>query len=420
MTERSWTEGNAITLLENGEEFFPAVFDDIRAAKHEVIIETFIWYEDAIGRALREVLVEAASNGAKVDITVDGHGSALLSTTFIQPLTDAGGRVHVFGPMAPKFGKHPNLLHRLHRKLVVIDGRIAHVGGINFSDAHMRYYGPESKQDYAARVCGPVVDDIRTFCFRAIGERAEPRRRRLSDIFRRVPKEWIHPKADAQVLFVTRDNDQHRHDIEAIYLMALRSAERDIVIMNSYFFPSYRFLRAMRQAVQRGVRLRLILQGNPDKQYVKFASRTLYDYLIGIGVEVWEYTERPSHAKVAVVDGTWATVGSSNLDPFSLALNLEANLVVRDREFNQALRASLESVMQRHSRLVTRNEVAHRHRIWHLWRTMAFHLLRYLPKLIRLIPVKSIRVATIERAQEDLGPGDRKIGHAEQQLDRLQ
>lgn len=420
MTERHWTEDNAITLLENGEEFFPAVFDDIRNARHEVIIETFIWYEDAIGRALREVLVQAAANGAKVDVTVDGHGSALLSTSFIQPLTDAGGRVHVFGPMAPKFGKHPNLLHRLHRKITVIDGRIAYVGGINFSDAHMRYYGPESKQDYAARVRGPIVDDLRTFCCHAIGESAEPRRRRLGDVFRRMPLEWANPNASAQALFVTRDNYRHRHDIEAIYLMALRGAERDVVIMNSYFFPSYRFLRAMRQAVQRGVRLRLILQGNPDKQYVKFASRTLYDYLIGIGVEVWEYTERPSHAKVAVVDDYWATIGSSNLDPFSLALNLEANLVVREKDFNLAVRASLERLLQQHARRVTRDEVAHRHRIWHLWRTVAFHLLRYLPKLIRLIPVKSMRVATIDRAQEDLGPGDRKIGHAEQQLDRLQ
>ncbi|WP_420429025.1 cardiolipin synthase ClsB [Algiphilus sp.] len=419
MTEPSWREDNAIDLLENGEEFFPAVFDDIRAARHEVIIETFIWYEDAIGRGLREVLIGAAARGVKVDITVDGHGSALLGKDFIQPLTDAGGRVHVFGPMAPKLGKHPNLLHRLHRKIVVIDGRIAHIGGINFSDAHMRYYGPESKQDYAVRMQGPVVEDIRHFCYQAIGESAEPRWRRLGDVLRRVPSEWLNPRASAQALFITRDNTRHRHDIEAMYLKALRGAQRDVVIMNSYFYPSYRFLRAMRQAVQRGVRLRLILQGNPDKQYVKFASRTLYDYLIGIGVEVWEYVERPSHAKVAVVDDHWATVGSSNLDPFSLALNLEANLVVRDRALNRALRASLERVLAQHSRPVTRAEVAHRHRLWHLWRTMSFHLLRYLPKLVRLIPVKSIRVATIERAQEDLGPGDRKIGHAERQLNRL-
>ncbi|MCR9089771.1 cardiolipin synthase ClsB [Algiphilus sp.] len=419
MTERSWREDNAIRLLENGEEFFPAVFDDIRAAQQEVIIETFIWWEDAIGRALRQVLEEAAARGVKVDITVDGHGSALLNKGFIQPLTDAGGRVHVFGPMAPKFGKHPNLLHRLHRKIVVIDGAIAYIGGINFSDAHMRYYGPESKQDYAARVQGPVVEDIRRFCYQAIGESARPRRRRLTDMFRRVPSEWLNPRAAAQVLFITRDNTRHRHDIETMYLMALRAAERDVVIMNSYFYPSYRFLRAMRQAVQRGVRLRLILQGNPDKQYVKFASRTLYDYLIGIGVEVWEYQERPSHAKVAVVDDHWATVGSSNLDPFSLALNLEANIVVRDRAFNRTLRASLDHVQTQHSRRVTRADVMHRHPLWHLWRTISFHLLRYLPKLIRLIPVKSMRVATIARAQEDLGPGDRKIGHAEQKLNRL-
>ena len=169
MTHDSWTRGNTITLLENGEAFFPAVFADIGSARQEVILETFIWLDDDIGRRLRSALLEAAANGASVDVTVDGHGSATLDRDFIEPLTNAGVRVHVFGPMAPKLGVQPNLIHRLHRKLVAIDHRIAYVGGINFSDAHMRYYGAESKQDYAVRAEGPVVASIRDFCFAAIG-----------------------------------------------------------------------------------------------------------------------------------------------------------------------------------------------------------------------------------------------------------
>ncbi|WP_084191634.1 cardiolipin synthase ClsB [Algiphilus aromaticivorans] len=412
-----WSEGNTLTLLENGEMFFPAVFADIRAAREEVILETFIWLDDAIGRALREALLEAASHGASVDVTVDGHGSATLGKDFIKPLTDAGVRLHVFGPMPPKLGMQPNLLHRLHRKIVVVDQRIAHVGGINFSDAHMYYYGAESKQDYSVRVEGPAVDGIRAFCAEAIGASMNKRRSSLRRLMWRVPTDWMRPRASAQALFVTRDNDRHRHDIEAVYLMGLRSARRDIIIMNSYFFPSQRFLRAMRQAVQRGARLRLVLQGNPDKGYVKFAGQTLYDYLLDMGVEIWEYTERPSHAKVAVVDDAWATVGSSNLDPFSLSLNLEANLVIRDSAFNRALRASLEHLLRRHARRVERVEVARRHPLWRVWRWLAFHLLRYFPRLARLFPVKTSRVATIEQPHSDLGSGERRIGHVEESRD---
>lgn len=414
MRHHSWTQGNTITLLENGEAFFPAVFADISAAKQEVILETFIWLDDAIGRRLREALLQAAANGASVDITVDGHGSAALESAFIEPLTDAGVRVHVFGPMAPKLGVQINLIHRLHRKLVALDQRIAYIGGINFSDAHMRYYGAESKQDYALRAEGPIVSDIRDFCFDAIGASARKRRRRLRDMTQRAPREWTRLSPNAQALFVTRDNDEHRTDIEAMYLAALRGAERDIIIMNSYFFPSHRFLRAMRQAVQRGARLRLLLQGNPDKDYVKFASETLYDRLLDMGVEIWEYTERPSHAKVAVIDDNWVTVGSSNLDPFSLSLNLEANLVIRDKLLNRTLRTSLEHLLQQHARRVPRTEVKHRLPIWRLWRVIAFHLLRYFPKLSRLIPVKRARVSTIEEPRSEIGPRGGRIGHAQE------
>ncbi|MBU0791344.1 MAG: cardiolipin synthase B, partial [Gammaproteobacteria bacterium] len=145
MSSRDWRHGNDLELLENGEAFFPRVFDDIAAAKHEVIIETFIWFDDRVGRALRDVLVDAAARGVKVDITVDGYGSAPLGKDFVASLTEAGIRLHVFGPLPPILGVQANLFRRLHRKLVVVDQRVAYVGGINYSDEHMRYYGDKSK-----------------------------------------------------------------------------------------------------------------------------------------------------------------------------------------------------------------------------------------------------------------------------------
>ncbi len=398
--ERRWTHGNQLDLLENGEEFFPSVFAAIAEAEHEIIIETFIWRDDGVGWQLQEALLAAARRGVSVDITVDGFGSANLATTphqeFVSDLAEAGVRLHVYGPLAPIMGLQTNLFRRLHRKLVVIDGRLAFIGGINYSDEHVRSFGAMSKQDFAVRARGPVVDDIHAFCRTAIGESHRPRRRRsLRGLLRKLPRGWSTPSSNAQVLFVTRDNHNQRTAIEAMYRMGLRSAVRDIVIMNAYFFPGWRFLRAMRQAVQRGVRVRLVLQGEPDKPYVKFAGATLYDGLLDIGVEIWEFMERPAHAKVAVMDDHWATVGSSNLDPFSLSLNLEANLFIRDADFARRLRDRLEALLASHARRVTRSEVARRHPVWHLWRWVGYHLLRHFPKLAGLIPERPQPLTTL-------------------------
>lgn len=400
MNKRQWTGGNQIELLENGEEYFPSVFETIATAEREVIVETFIWLDDRVGRDLQGALIAAARRGVSVDITVDGYGSAGLVTppgqAFVVALADAGARLHVYCPLPPIMGLQTNLFRRMHRKLVVVDGRIAYVGGINYSDEHMRYHGPKSKQDYAVKVSGPVVSDIHAFCCEALDHTRQPRRRSLRGLLRWLPRGWSAPGSHAQTLFVTRDNHDQRTAIEAMYRLGLRNAQRDIILMNAYFFPGYRFLRAMRQAAQRGVRVRLILQGQPDKDYVKFAGATLYDHLLNIGVEIWEFMERPAHAKVAVMDDHWATVGSSNLDPFSLSLNLEANLFIRDRKFADGLRSNLETLLETHCRQVTRDEVAHRHPIWHLWRWVGYHLLRHFPKLAAWVPVLTPRLATID------------------------
>lgn len=409
MSERNWTHGNRLKLLENGEEFFPDVFEAIEDARDSVLIETFIWFDDDIGGQLQRHLVEAARRGVAVDVTVDGYGSASLTPEFIDALTEAGVRLHVYGPMPPILGVQPNMLHRLHRKITVVDDRIAWVGGINYSDEHMRYFGPKSKHDYAVRIEGPAVDGIAAFARESIGDPTSSGPRTLRGFLRRLPRAWKSPDEDAQLLFVARDNHNRRTAIEAMYRLGLKNARSEVTLMNAYFFPGYRFLRAMKRAVQRGVRVRLILQGEPDKDYVKFAGSTLYDHLLKIGVEVWEYMERPTHAKVAVMDDDWATVGSSNLDPFSLSLNLEANVFIRDAEFTASLRDSINTLMDAHGRRVTRDEVARRSPIWHVWRWLGYHLLRHFPKMARIIPVRSDRLTTLESPPKTAGE-DKRLG----------
>ena len=347
--ERRWIPGNDISLLENGEEFFPRVFACIANARREVIVETFILFEDKVGLQLQEALIAAAGRGAQVDITIDDWGSPDLSERFLGALTDAGVRVHAFDPGSRPFGYRPHLLRRMHRKIVVVDGETAFVGGINYSADHLADFGPDAKQDYSVEIRGPLVADIHRFCHAALaqgqrhqrGERQWWRGRRQA---RGTPAAVPHA-GGAEALFVVRDNRQHMDDIERHYRIAIRAARKRIIIANAYFFPGYRFIRELRRAARRGVDVRLILQGQPDMAFVKTAAGMLYHHLLDAGVRIYEYCDRPLHGKVALMDDDWSTVGSSNLDPLSLALNLEANVIIRDRKFNQELSARLDKLM---------------------------------------------------------------------------
>lgn len=403
MSTRKWRSGNTIELLENGEAFFPAVFDDIARARKTIIIETFIWFDDPIGRQLRDALIAAVARGVTVDITVDGYGSAPLGPDFVRQVTDAGVRLHVYDPRGSMFGVQTNLFRRLHRKLAVIDQTIGYIGGINYSLEQVRDYGPESKQDYHVRVTGPVVEDMHAFCYQALGRLGEVERRpwssRLRWLRRQLPDALRQPVRDASAILVWRDNHQYPTGVETFYRHAIREAKREIIIANAYFFPGYGFLRDLRQAAARGVRVVLILQGNPDKDYVRTAASTLHHDLLSSGIEVHEYMERPLHAKVAVIDDDWSTVGSSNLDPFSLSLNLEANLIIRDPAFNRLLRERLMALMETACRQL-QHDLVRKQRGWRKpLRGAVFHFLRRFPSWARLIPgqVKHIQMAGRDR-----------------------
>lgn len=369
-----WIAGNRLDLLENGEAYFPAVFEAIATAQHEVLIETFIIFEDEVGMALHAALLHAASRGVRIDLLVDGFGSCDLSAAFTESLTAAGVRLRVFDPGRRIFGIRFNVLRRMHRKLVVVDGRIAFIGGINFSADHLLDFGAEAKQDYAASVEGPVVAQIRTFLLKQIGDRHRLQRTRQDS----PPSPQQQAEGGAETIFVTRDNHAHHNAIERHYRAAIRTAQRRIVIANAYFFPGWLLLRELRRAARRGVDVRLILQGKPDMPIVKSAA-LLYEYLQSDGVRVFEYCKRPLHGKVALVDEQWATIGSSNLDPLSLSLNLEANLIVRDADFNRELGERLGKLMDESCQEVPAAAALRWGWLSQLRTTLLFHLLRGFP-----------------------------------------
>src|SRR3569623_1752654 len=170
MSKPRWIEGNDIRLLVNGEEYFPRVFACIANARQEVVLETFILFEDKVGRQLHEALIAAARRGVQVDVTIDGFGSPDLADRFVRTRTEAGVRMHEFDPGSRLFGQRLNLLRRMHRKIVVVDGEVAFVGGINYSADHLADFGPEAKQDYSVEIRGPLVAEIHRFTHAALAQ----------------------------------------------------------------------------------------------------------------------------------------------------------------------------------------------------------------------------------------------------------
>ncbi len=386
-----WHPGNQLRLLENGEAFYARAFAAIEAAREEVLLETFILVEDEVGWALHARLVEAARRGVRVRVLVDGYGSPEFSPRFTGALAQAGVQLRSFDPQRTTFGVRLNLFRRMHRKLLVVDGAVAFVGGINYSADHLLRSGPEAMQDYAVEVRGPVVAPIRRLLWQAGGGGAEV----SAGVQRDAPPPAGAGEADAA--FVVRDNHRHTTAIEDAYRVAIRGARRRIVIANAYFFPGHGFLAELRRAARRGVDVRLILQGEPDLPAAMMAARTLYRPLIRDGVRIGEYCARPFHGKVALVDGEWATVGSSNLDPLSLSLNLEANLLVRDRRFNATLAEALERLWEHHCQPVRLEDVAWRLR-WPVPTPLLYHVLRRFPAWAGLLPAHTPRIRSLAGA----------------------
>jgi cardiolipin synthase A/B len=359
-----FTGGNHITLLKNGGEFFPALERAINAAQNEIRVETYIFRDDAAGHRIADAMKAAAKRGVDVRVIVDGFGSRETKPVFFSELNNAGVTLLLFRPEYRLLSFRKAHLRRTHRKIVVIDQRVAFVGGINLiddltdalSDEHPRY-------DYALQIEGPIITDI----YRATQRlwklvswwhyRKQQARDEINRLLRRpydgralsalatlpdVPSAPRGAATPVRAAFVARDNFRHRRDIERVYLDAVEQARQSVLIVNSYFLPGRRFRRALIEAAERGVRITLLLQGRADHPMMQLASRALYDQLLGAGVTIFEYEKSMLHGKVAVIDNEWATVGSSNLDPFSLFLNREANIVVRDQVFAQTLRASVE------------------------------------------------------------------------------
>lgn len=332
--------GNRVSLLECGRQFFPALIRAIDAARTEVHLETYIFARDPSGEAVAAALGRAAARGVAVRLVVDGFGGRDFVEQMLPGLADGGVDVLIYRRELGGLSLRRHRLRRLHRKIAIVDGETAFIGGINIIDDEDTPGQIPPRFDYAVEVRGPVLAEIHATVHRLWWMLS------WASLRRRPP--WhsaIEPSAGAvgsqRAAFVVRDNLRHRRDIEDAYLAAITRARSEVVIACAYFLPGLRFRQALIEAAQRGVRVVLLLQGRVEYLLLHYATRALYPHLLTGGVRIFEYHRSFLHAKVAVIDRHWATVGSSNIDPFSLLLSREANLVVRDRGFASELHTSL-------------------------------------------------------------------------------
>jgi len=335
--------GNRLRLLQSGAEFFPALIAAIDTAQSEVHLETYIFNADPSAEAVRDALIRAARRQVQVRVLVDGVGSHALPAEWRKAFADSGVSLLVYRPRVMGWLANPRNLRRLHRKLAVIDARIAFIGGMNLMDDFepVRFDAP--RLDFSVEVQGPLLAPIHKSTRRLW--RLVALSQLQSGEHKEVKPAWP-TDGHVRAAFVVRDNFAHRRDIERNYLAALARAREEIVIANAYFLPGYRFRKLLKKAAERGVQVRLLVQGHTDHPFFQAATRALYRDLLADGVKIYEYQASELHAKVAVVDGHWATVGSSNIDPFSLLLAREANIVIEDKAFGRDLQQRLSQAMR--------------------------------------------------------------------------
>jgi len=354
--------GHQLHLLEGGGELFPAMVRAIEQARHLVHVETYIFEFAGTALQVAEALERCALRGVTVRLVVDGIGTARLPQAWRERLEHAGVQCRVYLPLGHLGLLIPSRWRRLHRKLCVVDGALGFCGGINLIDdlddvALGRLERP--RLDFALQVSGPLVADMLEsmeqlwWRMQAVSRARQHEFRAAWEALRagwpvlpadHPPRGRKTPPAAAALLL--RDNLRHRHDIERAYLKSIAQARREILIANAYFIPGRKLHRALALAAARGVRVRLLLHGKYEHFLQYHAARTVYQRLLEAGIEIHEYAPSALHAKVAVVDGSWATVGSTNLDPLSLLMAREANVVTRDPGFARGLQQRLDHLLQ--------------------------------------------------------------------------
>jgi cardiolipin synthase A/B len=377
--------GNQIQLLRNGIEYFPALEAAIEHATHEIYLQTYIYETDSIGTRIGEALKRAAQRGVAVNVLLDGFGCKDLSARFVNELETAGVKIMFYRPKISPWTLKKSRLRRMHRKVAVIDGKIGFVGGINIIDDYNVPGNTPPRIDYAVRVEGKLLSAILS-SVNKLWRRISVTHLQSSNL-KAAPAGSLTPvrsqekitspniKRNVNAAFILRDNVLNRRSIENAYLTAIAEAQTEIIIANAYFVPGRRFRKALLAAAKRGVNVKLLLQGRLE-YFLMLATHAFYADFLSHGIEIYEYRKGFMHSKVAVIDSQWATVGSSNIDPFSLLLAREANIIVKDKQFSTELRTDIMHSIEENAYHVLPEEWSNRYIFKRFLSWLAYGLVR--------------------------------------------
>ena len=342
--------GNSVQLLQDGSATYRAMFGAIAAARDHINMETYILEDDDVGRRFADALIAKQRAGVQVNLIADSVGTLATPTAFFDRLRDAGIEVLLFNPVNPLTAKAGwDVNQRDHRKLLVVDGKTAFLGGINISSVYSGgSFGQRTRQqpesqlpwrDTDLQIDGPVVAEFQKLFIETWEKQKGPP----------LATRQFYPKLARRggdvVHAIGGSPDEPYSAIYATLISAIDSAEKEVLLTNAYFVPDPQLLGSLKQAVARGVDVKIVLPATTDSALVFHAGRSYYDELLRGGIKIYERENALLHAKTALVDGVWSTVGSTNLDWRSFLHNQEINAVVLGDEFGQRMRAAFEQDM---------------------------------------------------------------------------
>jgi cardiolipin synthase A/B len=346
---RPLVAGNKVTLLQDGGPTYEALFTAIAGARDHINLETYILDDDELGRRVADALIAKQKQGVQVNLIRDSVGTLRTPREFFRRLSDAGVQVLEYNPVNPLRARAGwDVNERDHRKLMVVDGRLAMLGGINISGVYSSSGGSSSEsggsrrgdnlpwRDTDLQLEGPVVADLQKAFMQTWQEQRGPPL---------APRRYFPPPRNAGkdvVRAIASSPDEPYSQIYAALISAIRSAESEILLTNAYFAPDPQLLEALKEAAARGVDVKLLLPGSTDSWLVFHAGRGYYDELLRGGVKIYERRRALLHSKTALIDGVWSSVGSTNLDWRSFLHNQELNAVIVGPAFGEQMRAAFE------------------------------------------------------------------------------
>ena len=375
------SQAKTAELIKGGKPYFDSLLAAIQKAEYRICILTYIYEEDETGQMIELALEKAAQKGVQIYLIADGYASQKLSHHFREQMANSGIIFKFFEPIFKS--KHFYFGRRLHQKAVLIDGTIAYIGGVNFSNHYNDFPNKKAWLDFAVKVNGTVVQLLEQYFWEIWGNSPSYVNAQNSSFKTQTTSLSFNKKQEPLIVSVgINDWIAGKKEITNSYKEMLRGATKEVLILCSYFLPGTQMRKEIMKAANRGIQLKIVTAGPSDVPLAKHAERWLYDWMLRYGIEIYEYQHNILHGKIAVCDSTWMTIGSYNVNNISAYASLELNLNIKNEEFALLTKSTIEKIIREECILITRQQHLRKKNMFkQLGRWMSFQLIRMIFKL---------------------------------------